>query len=418
MKKIYLWWPLGLIAFLLLNAFTMPPDYVQDEQYTIYTNRLKLPPPDMAHHSIRVSQVIGWPEDKMPTVPSGFTIQPFASGLTSPRNIVVLPNADILIAEAGSANRITIIRPKNSGDGGEVLYRGIFLDELNRPYGMQYFDGYFYLALTDGLWRYAFTPGQLRIKSAGEKLLSLPKGGHWTRNITIHPQRRKIYIAIGSACNVGEIGMQSEVRRANILEVNLDGSGERVYASGLRNPVGMDWEPVTGQLWTVVNERDKLGDKLVPDFLTSVKEAGFYGWPYSYFGKNADPRWENDPHQEMVDRAIIPDVAVGSHTASLGLTFYNKKMFPSKYHGGAFVVQHGSWNRSNLVGYKMIFIPFKNGKPSDNPYEFMSGFIANEPRSQVYGRPVEVEVMPNGSLLVSDDGGGIIWMVSHLLARR
>ncbi len=252
-------------------------------------------------------------------------------------------------------------------------------------------------------------------KAKEKKSVDLPAGGynnHWTRNIITNAQKNKLYITVGSGSNVAEHGIDNEIRRANILETNLDGSGEKIYASGLRNPVGLDWAPGTQTLWTAVNERDNLGDDLVPDYITSVKEGGFYGWPYAYFGQHEDPRRKGE-RPDLVQNAIVPDVDMGPHTASLGLVFYTKNNFPEKYRGGAFVAQHGSWNRSELSGYKVMFVPFKNGKPSGKPEDFLTGFIANENKSEVYGRPVGVAVLPDGSLLVSDDGGNIIWRVIY-----
>ena len=221
----------------------------------------------------------------------------------------------------------------------------------------------------------------------------------------------RIYISVGSGSNAAEHGMENETGRANILEVNPDGSNKRIYASGLRNPVGMDWVPGTNTLWTVVNERDNLGDNLVPDYFTHVKEGGFYGWPYSYFGKNIDPRIK-DQRPDLVDKAIVPDVSLGAHTASLGLAFYTKQSFPLKYYNGAFIAQHGSWNRSVLTGYKVIFIPFSNSKPSGNAEDFLTGFIADSSKSKVYGRPVCVAFLDDGSMLVTDDASNTIWRVS------
>ena len=251
--------------------------------------------------------------------------------------------------------------------------------------------------------------------SVGKVIVSLPTGRHWTRNIVSNPAGNKIYIAVGSASNVAEDGMDKEVRRACILEINPDGSGEKLYASGLRNPVGMDWAPGTNTLWTSVNERDELGDDLVPDYLTSVQEGGFYGWPYSYFGKNEDPRIKDDMKRpDLVAKAIVPEVALGSHTSSLGLVFYDGNMFPQEYRNGAFIGQHGSWNRSRLAGYKVVFVPFANGKPSGKPRDFLTGFIANEEKSEVYGRPVGLAVLKDGSLLLADDGGNKVCRITSL----
>jgi glucose/arabinose dehydrogenase len=253
----------------------------------------------------------------------------------------------------------------------------------------------------------------MEITSAGEKILELPAGGynnHWTRNLIASKDGSKIYVSVGSGSNVAEHGMENEIRRADILEINPDGTGERIFAGGLRNPVGMDWEPQTGALWTAVNERDGLGDELVPDYITSVKDGGFYGWPFAYFGQNEDPRLKGQ-RPDLVQKTLVPDVPVGAHTASLGIVFYTGTAFPKKYAGGAFVGQHGSWNRSQFSGYKVIFVPFANGKPSQ-PEDFLTGFIADENKSEVYGRPVGVATLNDGSILVSDDSGNTIWRIS------
>lgn len=269
------------------------------------------------------------------------------------------------------------------------------------------------MPIIDALIRFPYTTGEKIINTAGEKILDLPAGGynnHWTRNIIASKDGKKILVSVGSGSNVGENGMDKETRRANILEIDPDGKEERIFASGLRNPVGMDFAPGTNTLWTAVNERDELGDDLVPDYVTSVKDGGFYGWPYSYFGQNRDPRWK-EQRPDLVKKAIVPDIPVGSHTASLGLTFYKGDAFPAKYKNGLFVAQHGSWNRSVLSGYKVIFIPFKKGEPNGKPEDFLTGFIADEQKSKVYGRPVCVAVLPDGSLLVSDDSSNTLWQI-------
>ncbi|GHA49112.1 sorbosone dehydrogenase [Salinimicrobium marinum] len=387
-----------------------PPDVVETA-----VGPLTLVPPFSSESVEKESKVIGWPEDKTPKAPEGFKVIRFADGFQHPRCTYIAPNNDIFVVEANtenSADRISILR--DTDDDGMPDERGIFMENLNQPYGMLILDGYFYVANTDGLYRYPYEPGQMKIEAEGEKIVELPAGGynnHWTRNLLAGKNGDKIYISVGSASNVGEYGMDREVRRANILEVNPDGSGERVFAAGLRNPVGMDWNPVTGELWTAVNERDKIGNNLVPDYITSVQEGGWYGWPYSYFGQIQDPRWAEDPHMELVEKTIVPDVSVGPHTASLGLEFYTHDQFPEKYKNGAFVGQHGSWNRAEFSGYKVVFVPFENGKPQQ-PEDFLTGFIANEERSTVYGRPVCVTTMPDGSLLVNDDDANIIWKVS------
>lgn len=376
---------------------------------------LELVPPFASESVNNSSEVVGWPDDASPKAPEGFTVTRFATDLEHPRWTYVAPNNDIFVAESNtsdSANRITLL--KDTDGDGVVDEKHAFLEDLNQPFGMLVLNDYFYVGNTDGLYRFPYKEGQTEITAEGEKIVDLSASGynnHWTRNLITNKAKDKIYISVGSSSNVGEHGMEKEVRRANILEVNPDGSGEIVYASGLRNPVGMDWNPVTGDLWTAVNERDELGNNLVPDYATSVKKGGFYGWPFSYYGQLKDPRWNEDPHQEMVDKAIIPDVPLGSHTASLGLTFYKADGFPAEYKNGAFIGQHGSWNRKPFSGYKVVFIPFENGKP-EAPQDFLTGFIDSEDESKVYGRPVCVAVAPDGSLLVNDDDSGIIWRVA------
>ncbi|WP_338876848.1 sorbosone dehydrogenase family protein [Spirosoma sp. SC4-14] len=397
---------------------------------------IALPPPYATKSAIKFSNVIGWPAGKTPQAPAGFVVTDYAHDLESPRCIYVAPNGDVFVSEANterkgvkqtvknvvtgqnksertgeSANRITILRDANK-DGKPEL-REVFLSGLNQPFGMLILNGKFYVANTDALWEYPYQTGQTKMTAQGKKILSLPAGGynnHWTRNLLASPDGKKIYVSVGSGSNVGEHGPENEVRRANILEINPDGSGERVYASGLRNPVGMDWQPETKKLYTSVNERDELGDELVPDYLTSVKEGAFYGWPYSYYGQHEDPRRKGE-RPDLVKKAIVPDVPLGAHTASLGLAFYDKSAFPEKYHNGAFIGQHGSWNRSTLAGYKVVFVPFTDGKPGE-PEDFLTGFIANGTDKDVYGRPVEVAVTPDGALLVADDAAGRVWRVA------
>ena len=392
-------------------------DFANNTSITVETaiGKLILEPPFTTKSVRNQSSVIDWPEGITPTAPQGFMVTRFADGLDNPRWIYMAPNKDYFVAESNtknSANRITLLRDSN-GDG-TIDQRNIFAEGLNQNLGMLVLNGYFYIANTDGLYRYPYKEGDIKLTGEGEKIVELSASGynnHWTRNIISNKNGDKIYISVGSASNVGEQGMEKEVRRAGILEVNIDGSGEIIYADGLRNPVGMDWNPITGELWTAVNERDELGDNLVPDYITSVKKGGWYGWPYSYYGQIADPRWKDDPHPEKVSKALIPDVPVGNHTASLGLAFYTGDKFPSKYKNGAFVGQHGSWNRSKLNGYKVIFIPFENGNPKPRE-DFLTGFIANSNENKVYGRPIGVSMASDGALLVADDESGIIWKVS------
>jgi glucose/arabinose dehydrogenase len=385
-------------------------------------DKLSLPAPFDTPSVRNTSKVVGWPKGKMPTPASGFEVSLFAENLDNPRQAYVLPNGDILIVEATrewigradrpekSANRITLLRDTN-GDGKPDL-RETFLTGLNMPHGMVALGNWFFVGNTNGVVRYPYRTGQTKIDGKGEKILDLPTDGHYTRNLIADSAGNKIYVAVGSASNVDEENTwEKDQRRAGILQINPDGSGMRIFANGLRNPVGMDWEPQTKSLWTVVNERDLLGDDLVPDYLTSVKEGAFYGWPFSYFGQIEDPR-KKGQRPDLVAKAIKPDYAVGSHVAALGLVFYNGKTFPERYRGGAFIGMHGSWNRSKMVGFKVAFVPFANGKPAGPMEDILTGFIADESKFEAHGRPVGVTVTPDGSLLVADDSGGKIWRVT------
>ncbi|MFT3910866.1 MAG: sorbosone dehydrogenase family protein [Ferruginibacter sp.] len=397
-----------------------PADTVKDKVETV-----NLPEPYATKSVINFSKVIGWPAGKMPVAPAGFTVSKFADSLDNPRWIYVADNGDVFIAESNSphsavekitgknksADRITLLRDANN-DGIPEL-RSVFLKGLNKPFGMLTINNNFYVANTDGIMLYPYTAGAISISDKGREIVKLPGGPrHWTRNIISNDKKDKIYIAVGSSSNVAEDGMEKEIRRADILEVNTDGSNEIVYASGLRNPVGMAWAPGTNTLWTAVNERDELGDELVPDYMTSVKQGGFYGWPYCYFGQHLDPRLKDKDDPQMVAKTIVPDVALGSHTASLGLAFYTGTSFPQTYRNAAFIGQHGSWNKSTFTGYKVVFIPFSNGKPTGRMQDFLTGFIADENKKEVYGRPVGVAVLKDGSLLVADDAGNCLWRVS------
>ena len=385
-------------------------------------DQLQLPPPFATPSTRNNSKVIGWPQGKMPTAAAGLEVALFADKLDNPRQAYVLPNGDILVVEATrewpgradrpekSANRITLFRDTNQ-DGKPDL-RETFLTGLKMPHGMALLGDWFYVGNTDGVVRFPYKAGQTKIDAQPQKVLDLPAGGHYTRNLIADPAGKKLYIAVGSSSNVDEDGADAkDPRRAAILEINPDGSAMRVLAGGLRNPVGMDWEPTTKSLWTVVNERDLLGDDLVPDYLTSVKEGAFYGWPYSYFGQIEDPR-KKGQRPDLVAKAIKPDYALGSHTAALGLAFYNGKSLPQRYHGGAFIGMHGSWNRSKMVGYKVAFIPFANGRPAGPIEDILTGFVSDESKFEAYGRPVGVTVAPDGSLLVADDAGDKVWRVS------
>jgi glucose/arabinose dehydrogenase len=432
---------LGLIAlsasvFTACNSSNKKNQTADTVHQATAIDKLNLPAPDTTASKNNFSKVIGWPDGKTPIAPAGFVVSKFADGMKSPRNIVIAPNGDVLVvlsnSERSTAEQIvnkisgkaksevngksvnTILLFRDSNQDGKPDLTTTFLSGLNQPYGMAFIGDSFYVANTDGLWVFPYKTGATEITGVGKKIVSLPAGGynnHWTRNLLVSKAKDKIYISVGSGSNVGENGMEHEVRRAAILEVNPDGTGEKIFASGLRNPVGMDWAPTTNMLWTAVNERDGLGDDLVPDYITSVKAGGFYGWPYSYFGQHEDPRLKG-ANPELVKKALVPDVAVGSHTASLGLAFYHNNKFPAKYQGGAFIGQHGSWNRSKLSGYKVAFVPFKDGSPSGKIQDFLTGFVSNADKSEVYGRPVGIAVMPNGSLLVADDVSGIVWYIT------
>ncbi|MBX9681884.1 MAG: sorbosone dehydrogenase family protein [Gemmataceae bacterium] len=409
----------------------------------------ELPKPYATPSVVHFAKVIGWPEGKTPKAPEGFEVTRFATDLDSPRWIYVLPNGDVLVAQARtlpkpddeenkkkdekekkfaegmkksktvtgtSPNKITLLRDAD-GDGKPEV-RETFLANLSQPFGMALVKDTLFVANTDGVVKFPYKTGQTRIDDEGTKILDLPAGGynnHWTRNLLPSLDGSKLYISVGSASDHGEFGSKHEMLRANILECSLDGTGLRVFAEGLRNPVGMDWEPATGKLWTAVNERDDLGDDLVPDYITSVQEGGFYGWPYSYFGQHADPRRKGQ-RPDLVKKAIVPDLALGSHTASLGFAFYRGKSFPEKHQGGAFIGQRGSWNRSKYAGYRVAFVPFAEGKPSGKEEGFLTGFLANE--TEAYGRPVGVAVAADGSLLVADEPANIVWRVSRKASDR
>ena len=438
---------LALLAMIFIyacgnNKITNNPQALNGSTVTSGYSFDTLPPPYATRSAKNFSKVVGWKEGEAPVVPQGFTVTKFADGLDHPRWIYVADNGDIFVTESNtilkgivkvgskmsrkirtqgygvSANRITLFR--DADKNGIPESRHVYLEGLKQPFGMLILGNSFYVANTNALWQFPYTPGATSIDVLSRKeIVVLPDGGgevkkniHWTRNIISNQTKDKIYIAVGAGSNVGEHGLENEIRRANILEVNPDGTGERIYASGIRNPVGMDWAPGTNTLWTAVNERDLLGDELVPDYITSVKEDGFYGWPFAYFGQHEDPRWKGKQQPHMVAKSLVPDVPVGAHTASLGLAFYTHKAFPEKYHNGAFVAQHGSWNRSMLSGYKVIFVPFRNGKPSGPPEDFLTGFISDLSDAEVHGRPVCVAFLADGSMLLTDDVSNTIWRVS------
>ncbi|MES2664476.1 MAG: sorbosone dehydrogenase family protein [Pseudomonadota bacterium] len=383
--------------------------------------------------TLKMPTAKGWAKGQVPRAAAGLKVNAFASDLLHPRWIEVLPNGDVLVAEALqeasppktlidraaqatmrraraigiSANRITLWR--DSDGDGVAETRHVFLDGQAQPFGMALVNGTFYVGNTDGIVAFPYTEGDTRLTGPGTRRLDFKPGGHWTRSLIASQDGTRIYAGVGSLSNIGDQGMDAERGRAAIWEHDIATGASRIFASGLRNAVGTAWEPVTGKLWTVVNERDGLGDETPPDYLTSVQDGGFYGWPYSYWGKTVDDRVPQDA--ALVARAITPDYALGGHTASLGLCWMPEGTLPG-FGCGMVIGQHGSWNRSTLSGYKLIFVPFADGKPSGPPRDILWGFLSEDEKTS-YGRPVGVAIGPDKrSLLMADDVGDIIWRVT------
>lgn len=388
---------------------------------------------------IHIARIVGWKKDETPTVAQDLQAKAFATGLQHPRSLYVLPNGDVLVVESkapkgapikrpkeivmgfveswatsggdsSESNRITLLRDSN-GDGVPET-QSVFLDHLNSPFGVALVGNDLYVANTDAIVRYPYTEGDTKITAPGTVLTPLPGGPinhHWTKSLVASPDGSKLYAGVGSNSNITENGMEAEHNRAAILEVDRASGRWRVFASGLRNPNGLSFEPQTGALWTVVNERDELGPDLVPDYMTSVKDGGFYGWPYSYFGQHVDPRVKPE-RPDLVAKAIVPDYALSSHVAPLGLAFNTGTSLPATYRGGAFVGEHGSWNRQALNGYKVVFVPFADGKPSGPAQDVVTGFLNSG--NQARGRPVGVAIDKTGALLVADDSGNTVWRVT------
>ncbi|KJZ50016.1 sorbosone dehydrogenase family protein [Pseudomonas fluorescens] len=388
--------------------------------------------------TVNIAPAIGWPQGAKPVAATGTQVTAFAEDLDHPRWLYVLPNGDVLVAEtaappkpedgngirgwvmkkvmgrAGSTvpspNRITLLRDKDHDGFAET--RTVFLQNLNSPFGMTLVGNDLYVADTDSLLRFHYENGDTQIKSPAIKVIDLPGGPlnhHWTKNVIASKDGSKLYVSVGSNSNVAENGMDKEEGRAAIWEVDRATGRHRIFASGLRNPNGMAWEPHSGALWTAVNERDEIGGDLVPDYITSVKDGAFYGWPFSYYGQHVDMRVEPQ-NPDLVAKAIAPDYAVGPHTASLGLTFAENSKLPPPFTQGAFIGQHGSWNRNPHSGYKVIFVPFSAGKPVGKPIEVLTGFLND--KDQAMGRPVGVVIDRQGDLLVADDVGNKVWRVS------
>jgi glucose/arabinose dehydrogenase len=398
-----------------------------------------LPPPNSTLlPTLHIAPAKGWPAGATPVAAAGLSVQALATGLDHPRWLHVLPNGDVLVAESNapprpeqgkgikgwikklfmkragagvaSANRITLLRDADGNGTAET--RTVFLQGLNSPFGMALVGRNLYVANSDAVVRFAYNDGATQITEPGVKIADLPAGPlnhHWTKNVIASRDGSRLYVTVGSNSNAGENGVEKEEGRAAILEVDIRNGSKRIFASGLRNPNGLAWEPASGVLWTVVNERDELGSDLVPDYLTSVKDGAFYGWPYSYFGQHVDERVQ-PPRPDLVARAIAPDYALGAHVAPLGLAADEGSALPAPFRSGMFVGQHGSWNRKPRSGYNVVFVPFAGGKPSGRPMEVLSGFVSAD--GEAYGRPVGVALDKRGALLVADDVGNIIWRVS------
>lgn len=379
-----------------------------------------LPKPYVTESVQNGPKLIPRPAGALPQVPTGFKVEEFASGFKNPRLIRIAPNGDIFVAES-RANLVRVIRPSKDGTKPEI--NQVFVADLKRPFGIAFYPlgpnpQYMYIGNTDSIIRYPYQNGDVHPRGKAEVLVpdipgwgELGGGGHWTRDIAFSRDGKKMFVSVGSRSNVFENPNENEKERATVLEFNPDGTGRRVYASGIRNSVGIAIHPQTGELWGSVNERDGLGDDLVPDYITRIKEGGFYGWPWYYIGPNQDPR-HMGARPELRDKVIVPDVLLQSHYASLQISFYTGKMFPKEYRNEAFAAEHGSWNRAKRTGYKVIRIPQKNGVPTGEFEDFMTGFVTLD--GNVWGRPVGVDFMKDGSMLVTDDGSNTIWRVIYI----
>lgn len=414
-------------------------EYAKVSEAAGYGPNPTLPAPDARLlPTMHFAKAAGWPPSETPVAARGLTVTPFAEHLSHPRWLYVLPNGDVLVAETNSpakpddekgirgivawilmkivgaeepsANRITLLRDTKSS--GHADMRAIFLSGLNSPFGMALIGNDFYVADTDAVLRFTYHAGDTHLTGPGTKVVDLPAGSinhHWTKNLIPSPDATKLFVTVGSNSNAGENGMAAEEGRAAIWEVDLKSGMHRIFASGLRNPNGLAWQPETGQLWTTVNERDEIGSDLVPDYMTSVRDGGFYGWPYSYFGQHVDSR-PKPPRPDLVARAIAPDYALGAHTAALGLAFHSGAGLTDAFADGAFIGQHGSWNRNPPAGYRVVFVPFTHGMPSGPAMPVLTGFL--KPDGSAAGRPVGVVVDHRGALLVADDVGNTVWRVT------
>jgi len=424
-----------VLTLALLSALSASA--VAQQYATGFGPHPKLPAPEQSLiPTMNIAPAEAWPAGTRPTPAAGLTATAYGTGLDHPRWLYVLPNGDVLVAESnkpGNAPKEDGIKAKvqgmvmkKAGAGVEspnriILLRGIgangaaatkttFAQDLNSPFGMALVGNDLYIANADALWRFPYKTGETTLSGKGTKVMDLPAGinHHWTKNVVAAPDGKKLYVTVGSNSNVGDKGMDIEQGRAAIWEFDIASGKGRIFASGLRNPNGMDFQPQTKALWTAVNERDELGNDLVPDYMTSVKDGGFYGWPYSYYGQNVDTRVKPQ-RPELVAKALVPDYALGAHTASLGLAFYNADLMP-QFKNGALIGQHGSWNRKPLSGYKLIFVPFANGKPSGPPQDVLTGFVSKD--GKAYGRPVGVVVDKTGAILLADDVGNVVWRIT------
>lgn len=398
------------------------------------------PLPEAAHFLVPPMQVpdgVGWKQGQAPKVAAGLKIEKIAGGLKHPRQLYLLPNGDVLVVEANSPGTEAVTTPKQmvasaiqsrsgkSGKGGNRITllrrkpgaageweQHVFLEHLNSPFGLQLIGDSLYVANTDAILKFPYRAGDTRITAPGVEFADLPGtiNHHWTKALLASPDGTKLYVGVGSNSNITENGLAVEYRRAAVLEVDVATGGSRIYASGLRNPTGLHWEPQTGKLWAIVNERDEIGADLVPDYLTSVQPGGFYGWPYSYYGQHVDVR-VTPQRPDLVKKALVPDYAIGSHVAPLGLWFYTGSALPARYHGGAFISEHGSWDRSPLSGYRVSYVAFQQGKPVGKPEPVVTGFHSDDEK-QLYGAPVGLAQDRDGALLVADDVGDTVWRVT------
>jgi glucose/arabinose dehydrogenase len=432
----------GLLGLLLASVCAMATQAADDfdPMSQVGPDPVLPEPQQYLFPPMNIAKVVGWKDGETPTVAPELKIEALATGLQHPRSVYTLPNGDILVVESqgpgvepisrpktlvmgfiqsmatggssgGESNRITLLRDAD-GDGKPET-RTTFLEHLSSPFGVALVGSDLYVANTDSLMHYRYNTGDTKLADPGTPLTQLPGGPidhHWTKSLAASPDGSLLYVGVGSNSNITENGMEAEKNRAAIWEVDRASGRSRLFAEGLRNPTGLGFEPTSGALWAIVNERDELGPDLVPDYMTSVKDGGFYGWPYSYFGKHIDPRVQPQ-RPDLVSRAIVPDYALSSHVAPLGLTFYTADGLPEKYKGGAFVGEHGSWDRDKFNGYKVVFVPFKDGKPNGKAEDVVTGFLDKDEAAR--GRPVGVAVDKTGALLIADDAGNVVWRVTR-----